>query len=119
MIESDPQNFLDKILKAGRCYSFILRNIEDEKHPLLTQPLVDLERIQGAPSYLLILYLLMERDRFNLNDKHFSQIIQFLVKFFVRRNLTDIPPTRDLTRLFMHIVEGINDQTSDNVVKKS
>ena len=118
MIESDPQNFLDKILKAGRCYSFILRNIEDEKHPLLTQPLVDLERIQGAPSYLLILYLLMERDRFNLNDKHFSQIIQFLVKFFVRRNLTDIPPTRDLTRLFMHIVEGINDQTSDNVVKK-
>ena len=118
LIERDTKDFLDKILEAGRCYSFILNNIEDERHPSLSKPLVDLERIQGAPSYLLLLYLLMERNRLNLDDRHLSQIIQFLVKFFVRRNLTDIPPTRDLTRLFMHIVEGINDQTSENVVKK-
>lgn len=27
--------------------------------------------------------------------------------FFVRRNLTDVPPTRDLTRLFMTFIEAI------------
>jgi hypothetical protein len=30
-----------------------------------------------------------------------------LVRFFVRRNLTDTPPTRDLTRLFMLFIEEL------------
>jgi len=30
-----------------------------------------------------------------------------MITFFVRRNLTDMPPTRDLTRMFMNIIDEI------------
>ena len=43
-----------------------------------------------------------------------------LVNFFVRRNLTDVPPTRDLTRLFMSFIEEIENEnyTGDTIHEK-
>lgn len=116
IIESDAKGFLYNIIEATRCYSLIIGKSQDDSS--LAKPLKDLDRIQGAPSYLLLLYLLMEKKRLNLDKTHVIQIIQFLVKFSVRRNLTDVPPTRDLNRLFMEIVEGINSLTGEDVVKK-
>jgi hypothetical protein len=43
-------------------------------------------------------------------------IAQLLVYFFVRRNLTDMPPTRDLTRLFMGMIAAVADLSGDAVV---
>lgn len=118
IIESDAKDFLDRIIEAGRCYSIILSNNEQTKYHSLIKPLQDLEHIQGVPSYLLLLYLLVEKRRLNLDEEDLGQIIKFLVKFSVRRNLTDIPPTRDMPRLFINIVEGINLETGENVVRK-
>ncbi|MBP5707615.1 MAG: HNH endonuclease, partial [Alphaproteobacteria bacterium] len=42
-----------------------------------------------------------------LTDKDLIKIITLLINFFVRRNLTDVPPTRDLIRLFISFVEEI------------
>jgi hypothetical protein len=42
-----------------------------------------------------------------------------LVCFFVRRNLTDTPPTRDLTRLFMATIDKLSTLTGDAVVDHS
>ena len=43
-----------------------------------------------------------------------------LISFFVRRNLTDVPPTRDLTRLFMDFISRIeqNELTGDEIKKQ-
>jgi hypothetical protein len=38
-------------------------------------------------------------------------VIKILVKFFVRRNLTDTPPTRDLDRLFISVISKINEKS--------
>lgn len=38
-----------------------------------------------------------------------ARIVELLTLFFVRRNITDTPPTRDLERLFISICEGIED----------
>lgn len=116
LIDRDPSNFLEKIIKAGKCYSLILNQTGDEDH-ILSKPLKNLERIQGTPSYLLLLHLLVEKDKFKLNDKLFSEIIQYLAIFFVRRNLTDIPPTRDLIRLFMDIITQIENSTGEEVLE--
>jgi len=66
-----------------------------------------LERIQGAPSYILLLYLMKYLSKFDISEKTLNRVVNFLVSFFVRRNLTDIPPTRDLNRIFIKLIGSI------------
>lgn len=118
IIKRNPENFLDKIIEAGRLYSIILGRTNDEEFSNLKKPLLDLERIEGTPSYVLLLYLIKNKRQLDLKEKHFIDIVLFLANFFVRRNLTDKPATNSLMPLFMKIIDGINDLSSDNVVKK-
>jgi uncharacterized protein with ParB-like and HNH nuclease domain len=116
-----PEEFFDEIIKAGYIYSIILGRTNDGKFlekPSLKKPLLDLERIEGTPSYLLLLYLFEKREKFELKNEHLCDIVNFLVSFFVRRNLTDRPATNSLTPLFMKIVDGIEGLSSDALVEK-
>ena len=70
-----------------------------------------MSRIQGAPSYLLLLFLLKEREKLNLSDATLLNTIQLLTRFFVRRNITDTPNTRDLNKIFMDIISKIEEQS--------
>lgn len=107
LINNDAKNCLEKISDAGRLYALMLSHNQEEALNKLKKPLKDLDRIQGAPSYLLMLYLLVRKDQLQLNSDHLAQVVRLLVHFFVRRNLTDIPPTRDLNRIFMAIIDKI------------
>ena len=44
-----------------------------------------------------------------------KDIIKLLVSFFVRRNITDIPNTRNLTKIFMDIISSIKENRNDTV----
>lgn len=116
LILNDANGFLERILEAGKWYSFILGRIDDEEHTSIKESLKHLERIQGTPSYLLLMYLFVEKENFQLEEIHLQKIIKTLVHFFVRRNLTDVPPTRDLTLMFMRIIENINGLIGADVV---
>ena len=116
LIDHDAQNCLEKIIEAGRHYALFLFRHQDDTRQGLEKPLKDLERIQGAPSYLFMLYLLVRKDVLQLDHYHLAEIVVLLVRFFVRRNLTDTPPTRDLTRLFMAIIEKLADITGETIV---
>jgi uncharacterized protein with ParB-like and HNH nuclease domain len=118
LINHDAKGCLEKIGQAGQLYSVILSRNQDDALNGLDKPLKDLERIQGAPSYLLLLYLLVRKDDLQLTSEHLCEIIDLLVRFFVRRNLTDTPPTRDLTRLFMALIEEMGDATGAGVIEK-
>jgi uncharacterized protein with ParB-like and HNH nuclease domain len=117
LIDHDPKYCLQKINEAGQFYAQILSRNQDDIVDVLEKPFKDLERIQGAPSYLLMLYLLIHKKELQLNTEHLSDIVNLLVRFFVRRNLTDTPPTRDLTRLFMTIIDELSNASGDAVVK--
>ena len=114
-INHDAKDCLRKICDAGSLYSQILSRNQDDALNGLEKPFKDLERIQGAPSYLLMLYLLVRKDRLELSNDHLASIVELLVRFFVRRNLTDTPPTRDLTRLFMKAVDTISGFRADAI----
>lgn len=114
-INHDAKDCLQKISAAGRLYSLILSRNQDDAPNSLEKPLKDLERIQGAPSYLLMLYLLVRKDELELANAHLKSIVELLVRFFVRRNLTDTPPTRDLTRLFMTVIDKISGLRADAI----
>ncbi|MCF4982527.1 DUF1524 domain-containing protein, partial [Pseudomonas gessardii] len=73
-------------------------------------------RIQGAAAYLLLMVLFESQTELDLKHEHLEQVVSFLIAFFVRRNTTDLPPTRDLTRIFMDVAEGIRALRAGDVV---
>lgn len=114
LIEHDYENFLQDILECGKIYSYILNNNkEDEKY--YQEELLNLDRIQGSPSYLLLLNLIKNQEELEIDDKLMNDIVKLLVKFFVRRNLTDNPGTRNLTRIFMEIVSGLSGKKGSQI----
>jgi len=64
-----------------------------------------------------MLYLLVRKDELELTNVHLTSIVELLVRFFVRRNLTDTPPTRDLTRLFMTVIDKISGLHADAILQ--
>ncbi len=86
------------------------------EQPKLSSLLLSLDRIQGAAGYLLLLVLFERQSTLQLKQEHLEQVVNFLIAFFVRRNTTDLPPTRDLTRIFMDVTEAIMVLSGDAVV---
>lgn len=119
IITKDPQRFLETILDNASIYSTILSRNQDNTDEELKESFLDLERIQGTPSYLLLMFLMKQKGDLMINDKDIIKINKLLINFFVRRNLTDVPATRDLTRIFMSLVEEIenNELTCNEVYK--
>lgn len=117
LIRRDYQKFLDEILFASKKYAIIINNSEEDV--LYSSELKDLERIQGAPGYLLLLYLEINKNNLNISDGLMQSIIKILIKFFARRNVTDTPGTRDLTKIFMDIINDIKLNKNDiyNVIR--
>ena len=95
------------ITENSAIYSLITLQKADGLPSGLRECFQDLQRVQGAPSYLLLMYLLKNRTELCIDDDQIAEVIRMLVNFFVRRSVTDIPPTRDLTRLFMAYIEEI------------
>lgn len=105
MIKSDYQILLNDLLEKAKKYSIIVNNSDEENS--YSVALQNLERISGAPSYILLLYLLSNQPKLNLLDEDILKIVEKLIVFFVRRNLTDVPNTRKLTQLFIDIITEI------------
>lgn len=113
LISKDLPLFLEDILKCGKYYSMLI--LQDQDDNAFKKNLEDLEHIQGAPSYLLLMYLLKYQTELQLSDANINKVIELLNKYFVRRNLTDYPGTRDLTRIFMDIITRIEDDEPKGV----
>lgn len=107
IITKDPVAALDEISDNAAIYAGIILNKTDTLSSELREGFLDLQRVQGAPSYLFILYLLKHKVALGVDDHDVVDICKLLVNFFIRRNITDTPPTRDMTRIFMSYVEAI------------
>jgi hypothetical protein len=107
IIARDPQAFLDELTGSSELYSKIIVRDADSLSPALRDSYQSLSRVQGTPSYLLLLYLEKGMGTLGITEADIANIAQLMITFFVRRNLTDTPPTRDLTRMFMSIIDDI------------
>lgn len=112
IINKDLKKFIDDILICGNIYSCLILNNKnkDNEYNQYIDPLTDLNHIQGAPSYLLLMYLFKKETELQLKSDILKNIIQLLTRFFVRRNITDKPSTRDLNTIFMQIISNIEDE---------
>lgn len=116
LIKDNYELFLDRIEKEAKNYSILINNAsEDDVIPELEKPLFNLDKIQGAPSYILLLYLLSNKNKLGINNDILANIINYLTKFFVRRNITDYPNTRNLTKIFMDLVSLVSDKSGNEI----
>ncbi len=111
LIDKDLENFMSKIIEAGSIYSQICCISTEGVNDNIAKALQKLNHIQGAPAYLLLLYLFKNKESLKITDSQMCKIINWLTIFFVRRNLTDVPNTRDLARIFMSIIEEIENDS--------
>ena len=108
LITRDLAKFMEDIVKCSYIYAQLLY---EEKMPThIKKQIVTLNHIEGVPSYQLLLFLLRKREELQLKDVDFKKIVLLLTKFFVRRNTTDVPGTRDLNRIFMSIISEIEEK---------
>ena len=108
LINYNLSAFIDDILVCGEKYSWFI--LSGDVPPKYEKALKDLAHIQGAPAYLLLLYLFVRQDELKISDSDLVRTIKLLTRFFVRRNITDTPNTRDLTRIFMNIISEIESE---------
>ena len=107
LINKDLPSFLDDMLQCGQIYSWLI--LQDTIENPYRKALEDLDHIQGAPSYLLLMYLIRNKEGLKVSEEQINLTIRLLSKYFVRRNITDYPNTRDLTRIFMDIISKLEE----------
>jgi hypothetical protein len=116
LIKRDAEWFFDDLFCKAKLYSKLIAPWSDGVPVKLAKQLADLDRVGGATAYVLLLYLLAERPNADL-----VTITEFLVRYLVRRNLTDVPPTRDLARMFIDVIGVLRkkrDCAAEDVVRQ-
>lgn len=102
LIKTDVNIIFNELVEKSKMYSCFIKPQNNENHNVYSNKLTDLLHIQAATSYTFLLYLFCEHKD---NIELIKESIDFLVKYFVRRNLTDIPGTRDLDSIFIGLVD--------------
>ena len=106
LIKIDSINFFDRLYKSSEFYNQLIYPNNEENSKKIKDSLTDLINIGAAPSYALLLYVF---EKYQLDEIEKVELIDFLVKYFVRRNITDTPPTRDLDNIFIEIISKLHD----------
>ncbi len=99
LIDKNAKFIFEELYQKSKIYSNL---IENKNLNNLSNELRDLINVQASPAYIFLLYLFSSERR---EDKFYKDVLNFLVKYFTRRNLTDFPNTRNLDKIFTDLIE--------------
>lgn len=106
IISRNPVFILDELMKKSEIYKELLNeNGNNELFVKLDKELKDLINVKAAPSYTFLLYIFSLEQKKEL--EFYKDLINFIVKYFVRRNITDFPNTSNLDKIFIDLISGI------------
>jgi len=104
-IQKDVEFIFDELIEKSKTYTVFINpeNIENSNMFFKYQDkLIDLQRLGIAPAYSLLLYLFVEEEK---ND--FSDILNFIENWFLRRHITDYPATNKLDQIFLDLINHL------------
>ena len=104
LINRDAAFLFDELTQSAAIYGKLLRS--DFSSRPLAAGLMELDRINSAPVYLVLLYLVSLDARHLDNPKILEQVVDLLARYFIRRNVTDKPPTRQIDQALIDVVES-------------
>ncbi len=105
LINRDANEIFNRLEEASSIYSRNIQYENEDNAEELIQALRNLENVNGADGYMFLMFI---EKRFNLDPSEKIELINLICRYFIRRNVTDTPPTRDLTNNFMDIIAETN-----------
>ncbi len=108
LIKNDAERIFRKLIAAGRVYGDLLEANESAS-PALRDALLDLSRIGATPAYQILLYLGGLKPAQRMGEDFMLKAVNLLCKYYVRRNVTDTPPTRILDQSHMDLIEACHE----------
>lgn len=103
LINRDAKLLFDELTRSADIYGKLI-NCES-KSKELSAGLTELAWINSTPAYLILLYLSSLEAKHFADGKFMVQVVELLARYFIRRNVTDIPPTRQIDQAFIDVVE--------------
>jgi len=108
LINRDVDRLFDELVDKSKIYNDFVDPLNNEENTQLDPSLFDLVNVKATPSYTFLLYLFSRHP--NLDTSKYREILDYLTKWFVRRNLTDYPSTNQLDTMFMKLIEQLENK---------
>ncbi len=110
LIKSNAQSLFGRLCDMAELYGRLIAPEENGWSESLQQQLTDLARINAAPAYQVLLYL-FSRPQANIAEPDFwLRAVDLLQRYYVRRNVTDYPGTRDLDQGHMDLIQACQER---------
>lgn len=117
LLGQDLKRLTDALVSTSKIYGRI-NCVADLEHPTaLDRAFLRLMRAQGAPSYVLLMWLMSKQSELELSDGDIEVVVNRLTSFFVRRNLTGTPQTYALAKLFMTTIDALSEARGAGVLE--
>jgi uncharacterized protein with ParB-like and HNH nuclease domain len=104
LINKNAAKVFSELTDCAEIYGLLLRAEYGPKS--LASGLQELRRIGSTPVYMLLLYLFrLDESNFE-NEKFLIRVVDLMRRYFIRRNITDKPPTRQMDQGLIDLVEA-------------
>lgn len=115
-IKTDAKKTLEMLLDKAEIYHKFIDPDVNDMPDLRKKLLLDLRRVGSAPSYTFLLYLWsLPPEHINDREKSLDEVVKFLIKYYLRRNITDYPNTRDLDAINMDAIDLCEQHINNNL----
>ncbi|MBA3351554.1 MAG: DUF262 domain-containing protein, partial [Blastocatellia bacterium] len=108
LINRDAAALFGDLQHAGNIYGSLLQSRFD--NPRIARGVAELARISSVPAYQLLLYLLSLDPKYFSEPDFIEKVTDLLCRYFVRRNVTDTPPTRQIDQAMIDVIERSADR---------
>jgi hypothetical protein len=110
LLRKRPVWLFHALQSQGKTYSALLNpaTAKDQWSEGTAANLQDLQRLGAAPAYAFLLWVSqVARSQEWDESEALNQMAALLTKWFFWRNLTDMPPTRELDPMFVELIGGL------------
>ncbi len=108
LIKRDAASLFDSLVQAGTIYGRLLTATFPNAR--VARGVTELARIGSVPGYQLLLYLLSLAPASFEEPDFVERVVELLGRYFVRRNVTDTPPTRQIDQAMIDVIEASADR---------
>lgn len=121
LLRKRPVWLFHALQSQGKTYSALLNpaTAKDQWSDGTAANLQDLQRLGAAPAYAFLLWVSqVARSQEWDESEALNQMAALLTKWFFWRNLTDMPPTRELDPMFVELIGGLLQEMRSQSITK-
>jgi len=116
LIKKEEDFILQDLIEKSKIYKYFIAPDEidenNEKVYKYKNKLIDLLNLGVAPAYTLLLFVFSKYP-----NEDFSNLLELIENWFIRRQLTNTPPTSKLDDIFMNAVKEIQNEYDFGIIK--